>query len=950
MKKLIFLLLTITLVGLTITPMLLDWSDDEKELFAGLEKTLNKKITTESSMEVSWFPLPKISLKDVTLRNKEDPQSARPAATIAKIEGSLSLTSLLSGRFALSSLTLHNASIDIEYYDSYHSNWDNLSYAELEPSGLDTIALVNSTVFVQHHEHRLTFKASNLNMNSSYDSTLNQLLTTGNFTHANVPFQLHATTKHAQAASSLKADWRVDSDLFGVLFQGDIMRDTEGNLSLTGTLGATSNNPHAWADHYVDALQPILPYIRFNEKLQMDGDITINKSTMEWQSIQLSSQNLKGLAQMVMSVEDKLMLNMQVTIDTLDLDPIIEAEAPKPLQAEQKSDFLTPNASNANTDGEEFSWSQPLQTNLQLYIKDASYKNQHVKNSQIALSFGSGTLQVKPSFLLLPHDVRVQFKGDMKRNSYRPIFEGDIYIYGNEFGKLASWVGIDNDILKNEAMNFFNLSAHLTATPSYISLTDVHASLDEAQFSGYTKIRLKDSSKIDMSLDITKLNIDKMLNLQALTSLLNVENDPDHKTLFQHIASQNDHWFIDVQGESITFNEREFDQFQFLCTLAPGRLSIDGLKLNAEKVDMLIKAAFDTRSLNPKTSIDVSGDKLDLSAFSTILPFDLQKEDNDSEQQNQDLEVPGDQATQTLTALWPQKPFDLLPPAKWDGTMTATFKEVYNGSDTPFLQDLVFDAVSKDGVIIVNKAQGLWGEGSFDVKGTLTLNPLSSNFSFGLVSIPYQAITIPYVPQLPVKGLVSLSGSMSFTGNSPYELAKDLKLKASFAARDLTFNHFNLPSLIDRAAEKDTPYDAGNFESLLISATKTGETTISRLDGQMNIDKSVLNLKNTTFSTPRARGAIAGGMNILSYAMNFVSKIAFIPVYNAPRLNLNTTIAGTLKSPVITINADDIINYLNNIPVNTDGQVAQPLNQQPGSFNQIPNIPGSNIIQVPAPN
>ena len=163
-------------------------------------------------------------------------------------------------------------------------------------------------------------------------------------------------------------------------------------------------------------------------------------------------------------------------------------------------------------------------------------------------------------------------------------------------------------------------------------------------------------------------------------------------------------------------------------------------------------------------------------------------------------------------------------------------------------------------------------------------------------------------------------------GDTLEKLLYNLYTKSSFIAKDITIRNFGIDSMISGMSA--TKYQLQNFQKDLRQGMLTGQTNVSDLNGNAELAKGVVSLKDLKLKTKYSAATAQGAFNIYDFGLKISSIFAFrmIDQYSGHNnwalddpIRLPIEVGGTLFEPSKTPDNKELLEFIQNRQQNRSG-------------------------------
>jgi uncharacterized protein involved in outer membrane biogenesis len=205
-----------------------------------------------------------------------------------------------------------------------------------------------------------------------------------------------------------------------------------------------------------------------------------------------------------------------------------------------------------------------------------------------------------------------------------------------------------------------------------------------------------------------------------------------------------------------------------------------------------------------------------------------------------------------------------------------------------------------------------------------------------------------------VTGLFNMTGQVSTTGQSQFDLVRNLNGTLSFAARDGELRGLDLPALSARLGELNRGLD---FADLLLRAFEGGSTDYQSFSGSFQIENGVARSNDLTASLDAAAGTGTAVIDLPRWRLEMSTRARLTDHPKSPDIGLDLT--GPIDNPQRNVRTQALEQYIAERVGTTlirkflkDDDSAPTTNEpaaSPSQDGRIPSLPGQTQEQETAP-
>lgn len=228
------------------------------------------------------------------------------------------------------------------------------------------------------------------------------------------------------------------------------------------------------------------------------------------------------------------------------------------------------------------------------------------------------------------------------------------------------------------------------------------------------------------------------------------------------------------------------------------------------------------------------------------------------------------------------------------------------------LNNLIFKSENNDNLLNINLLSAELFGGQLVSYGSVLLDPYTINISYAL-----KEAKIDEIKKLLPDGIINTDGKLSgngiFTtrGENIREQLFYLYSKSKIFFTDITLNNFSLDDFVEQISSQT--YNLDNYKSDFKKALLTGKTQVKELEGQILIEKGIINMPSLKFTTKYTLGTGNFDFNFYNFQTNssinysfLLSRQKFTNLKKDQEVRINITSSGDVFTPKKDFNIEEL--------------------------------------------
>lgn len=507
-KKIFIGLIVIAILafaGLSFYVSTIDWNQHKAKIANQIEDLTGKRVVFEGDVDLSFFPRPYLSAKNIKIYNQTGENTVTPLAVIKEMVTDLSLGPLLKGNFEIDNMTLQDANILAEFMKDGRLNWyseisdsqrDNLNNVEV---ALNSVMLKNATVEIVNEGLGIDITLQNLNAEVTAQSLYGPYRIDGNFIKDNNPagFALNLGTLSESFGTSLNLVLTHPTTESYARFDGQMLSN---NSEVEGEFTVESQNPAKFLNELTN--QVIIP-LEFNYPFQGSVNLKVNPQQVELAGLVVKYGDVTAGAGNVLiplvplKGQDRRKVELTFDFTNLDLMPVAGVLQ----QLVQKYDHgKTPFTPEFDYD---------LTANVKA-VK-AFYNEEEIRNFNFSLELVNDIFSVKNLSGLLPGDTDISIAGDVFENDKVLSYDFKLNGISQDLFKFLSWIDLKPETYAPSTYRGAQISTRVSGTLNQIKISPLTFSIDNNQANGMVGIIRDKRTQLFVALQSEKVNFDNYL-------------------------------------------------------------------------------------------------------------------------------------------------------------------------------------------------------------------------------------------------------------------------------------------------------------------------------------------------------------------------------------------------------------------------------------------------------
>lgn len=859
----------------------------KSKFIENFEKETSQKISVEGGASFGLLPSPTIDLQQVKIHISED-----EILDINNVELGVSWGALFGGIPEIKSVSIANSSLNFADVQNFYKSLANKT---ANSTSISNIGLKKTSIII--------------NPQSDFFGVIN--VQDGEISY--IPGKY---LKTSIVCDSDGVNYTIDANLADDGSNADSsyaeIKTGYGMLEFKGQADLKSKQVKGKAivklfdsSHQIDAQTKVLHSIS-GSNFSGSADISFQDSQLDFSNMQFSSESIsKGIGDMQLNLGYWNELTLNYSIDQVDFDTIIKAQKNQTENSITLDQFLKSLLNSFNLDVPD-----NITGSVVGNINSILINGQKVENFAVESNLFQGKFILNEFNAVLPGQTTLNIQGTLSHNDVRPKFSGSISINSPNFGQLAPWLHVNEQIVSLYGNNNLSFQADIDLIPRSLRFDSVRIAIGDLRSMGKLAIKHYGESKLYVSSSMRYNKID-MDALKWTDSIENYLQDlyvkdylKDQNTILE--ASNDFAWLrdfpvnlsMDIDVDNLIYRGNLYQKASLESTVNSNMLHIEKFNLGSTDGAAHGEIKFTISGIDPKVEGNITFDRLTEKFLPKLLPA------------NDMLNKAKYDTLKAANISTKEVDPDYLSFYSLNGMTVVLDLNVkdYKSSSIKF-QNAQAKLISQNGYINLLKLTADAFSGKLTMSGNMSIGSLVTNFNtnFTLNNFEMDELLLPLFGYNKLNGFASISGSLKGKGVKVTDFPHSIAGSFDLLGKKIGWEGFDLGQITgtvdasNKLADKVTNI---NYYS------QNGETVFEDLSGSISVNNGLANLKDFKMTNSRISGAYAANVDIPTSNIASSATFAFIPVSRATPLNISMQSTGTLKNPKTTITMDDVNNYM----------------------------------------
>ncbi|MCD6035171.1 MAG: hypothetical protein K0R63_912 [Rickettsiales bacterium] len=904
MKKLFVLLLVLGFAAggfIYIAPMFGDAEGYKARFIEEIRNTTGLEPEVQGDVTTSMFFTPKIIIHDIILHAPDD-RFTQDLIVAPTVEIKASLIPFLMGKVAISSVTLHNPSINIEVLEDGTKNWAALKKADGSGIGGSfggtEVDLAHAIITYDDMRSGKVRRFEHVTGHFSASSLTGPFAFKGQFNLGSRTYFLKSRLEQ-EGEGAYKADGTIGTKAFELAFKGNVSGIVEGKLPVMDIRFNAQGNDIAsvlsdYSSEPTDASAE-------EGKFTFQGGLKSDGKTLVLDKVALQSEVANAVITGNFVFDHKLMGDADINVDFLDLDQLMRRGVTQTVTL-----FDVPFFDSS--------------ISFKLAIKEMRYNLDYARNIHADGQILGGALEIEQLTATIPGESTISLSGIFSQQRQQPDgdvtistgdeptqqwayhpsstaqrfpipeFNGKITVQGKQARELLRWFDINTTTLPEGTLGTFSADGKMRIAPQRVEFYDAVLRVDRSYVQGDMDIRYGFGRRTVAyaALDVDYLNLDQYIKPSDKEEK---KDDEDPHQWLRKLRTLPFDITLDISSNLLVFEGNRIRDLEFIGTATDDTIALERISIHSDLADFDGNIILDVTENEPHIN----------AAFNArYLNTDFFKFEHEAGAATEAAEKPAD-ATLVVAkegeppappALWPTEKMDLSWLGQYEGLFTVKIDALKHGDI--LINDLSLSGDITDTVLQIKEGKGKVFDGEFTLAGPLR------TAGFPVFGITFSANNLHITPKIVansplfkhLSGYMSVSGSIGTSGNSMNDWINQLNGSMAFAARGVKIENFDLHTLIQKFLSVPSS-EANNFITQTLSQ---GTTDVHSMDGTIMIKQGVLEIPQLIITTSMSSGSFGGAVDLRQKVVNTVGQFDFLIEDRAtnlrPKLTVGVKISG----------------------------------------------------------
>jgi hypothetical protein len=865
MRKFIYLILTLGFFAmiLEVSGKFFFSSDYiNNKIIKKLENQNNIKVTINGQSKFSLFFDPHITISNIALSSSVDNNNL---ATISEAKLSINISSIFEGKIEFDQISL----ISGEFFVHENKNFlFMLNTESLVNNGFNNILL---------NDFKVSFGSNNnitkINkFNAKITATKDKINFITNFYIKNN----YVTNKVIFNRADYNSDINFQTGKSFIDIKGKFLHDEKNfNGKIVSKIASV-----ALLQDMIELISPSAKFLD-NLELKKDIDLTANfdfiEGLLKVSNILFKNDEIIGNGNI--NIDTKNNINVDFTFEKIDYDAL-----------------FTKNSNTQNNDNYSFIPAKKNNVNAKIAVNEFLFSSKIVKNIILNFAINNDYIDIRQFNAIFPDGLIINI-ADIKQVEIDGVqhLTGKFMFESKNIVKNIAWLGLE-DYISFKTDSNVQFTSDLMFSELFLGFKNIKVNIDNQQvISGEYGINTGSDKKKDHrgDIQISNMNFDNIYFpklLQNISVILKNSNNPTYLSDFKMIREVSAEINLNISVKNSVINSKNISNLDSNIVMKNNSIEVASLKIDSDfaKIDSgnLVLGA---GSINPMLVIQLAGDFIDFSFFSSFENLQITHNTDDS-----------------LLSLFR---FDIF-----EGYIYSSLKKV--NCFGKLFNNIIIDTKMSDNKMFINNIQGNLNSNYFDIKGSYAFSQNIPTFSLGfasnIVDINDFLKNIFMIDKLS-SGRVEMSGSVVTYGKYKKDLISNLQMNVNFKGEEILVNGFDIKKIINLSAKIDSPGDM-SFADYVKYYLANGQTNINKISGNVNAASGSLQVNNVMFSSYYSNGALSLSMNLPSSSYNMIALWTFVPAAGVSPIDLKLQSSGTIeKNELFQFDTKNLLEYLQTI-------------------------------------
>lgn len=532
MKKILAVvagIVVLLLIAVAVVPRFIDWNRYKGDIAAEARRLTGRDVGIDGDIRLNVLPSPALVVNDLRVANIPGGVEA-DMARLKQAEVHVALMPLLSGRVAVSRVTLVEPVVALEVLPDGRNNWTFTleetppetppEATEEEPGRdggpdvrLDEVEIENGVITYHDVAAGSLRRIAQLNATIEAASLQGPIASTGSFTAEGVPlgfdldvgrFAGEAQVPVAVALTSVAGNTRL-------AVRGNAL-DIESDPRFQGRIEAEAGNL-ASALHALIA-EPLPGFLAQRAALAFDLAASAESASIDALALRLGEMTADGAATIDFSEEPSLAA--QLAAGTIDLDAWLAMPdaVPPGAQASREDAAATP-APEQPGDAAAFTLPTGVAATVALAVEAIAFNDGVIRQVRADAELADGAVTLSRLSALLPGGAEAAMVGALNAVDGEPAFNGQLEARAADLRSVLRWLDVDVATVPAGGLRTLALTSDIAMTARRVEANNLDLRLDSSTIRGVIGAAMDEPPTVAADLAVDRLNLNAYLPTTA---------------------------------------------------------------------------------------------------------------------------------------------------------------------------------------------------------------------------------------------------------------------------------------------------------------------------------------------------------------------------------------------------------------------------------------------------
>lgn len=502
-------------------------------------------------------------------------------------------------------------------------------------------------------------------------------------------------------------------------------------------------------------------------------------------------------------------------------------------------------------------------SNIKINFSNISLVDDSLENIDFALTLKDSHLYLDQLSGNIASGGEFKIVGDFTIDNNVPIFLGHLDLKHNNINVFVSKMQLNHFTSSIDAI--FNCSSDIKITPIEFSTKNMNMNVGEIIISGVNSFKIIGTlPRITSEVQISGFDYNKETPIispliRYFVSLKDGMKEQDYVGKFIPLREVKSIGFFDITLDKPVIGDITVDIIKLSGNFLSGKIVVDSFEYKSDTTNLTGAIELSTSLLMPSFAVKINGGNINMNVINLNNILALNK---------------------TLYEDYDLSKIKLSCDINMDSVIR---------NDIEY-KNVKITAYTAENAIIVSNASLNCLTSSIITNGNIGISPdITFDFGYAYNSFNINDVLSYIVSGLDVNGLVSSNGRISTYGSNVAELLYNLNITSKFVADSLKINGYDIDNVINKinnpgyifdnnksmALQTSSTYAFSPLEKDLENATSSGNTTLSKVRGDMKMNLGSIIVDNLEFVTAKSKGNLHMYYNIYNNELHLQSNVNF---------------------------------------------------------------------------